>query len=205
MPLRYAYGKNNNNSNTVCNTDVVLRHDNVLRLCWIIFVLRHRQKCRKLECVTIFIVAVSVGLKTQRGAYTSSILTFSAWLAVRNNTILFLQRHLLFSIKTSDVFTFYIVWERGKAALNSIWPVRLKRISRNAIWIGFQTTYECSLKRICTNRSDLSKYDWISIGFAQKSDLGWQSERGFGVCNPMWRHIGISTRDESCLLAPLPS
>ncbi len=72
-----------------------------------------------------------------------------------------------------------------KATLNSIWPSRLKRISRNAIWIGFQTTYECSSKRICTNRIScssllfrLSKYDRISIGFAQKSDLGWQSERG---------------------------
>ncbi len=91
----------------------------------------------------------------------------------------------MFSAKTSDVFTFYVSWGREKATLNPIWPVTLKLISRNAIWIGFQTTYECSLKRICTNRIScsslpfrLSKYDWISIRFAQKSDLGGQSERG---------------------------
>ncbi len=90
--------------------------------------------------------------------------------------------------KTSDVFTFYVAWGREKARLNPIWPSRLNRISRNAIWIGFQTTYECSSKRICTNRIScsslpfrLSKYDRISIGLAQKSDLGWQSERGFSV------------------------
>ncbi len=92
----------------------------------------------------------------------------------------------MFSAKTSDVFTFYVAWGCEKAMLNPIWPVRLKRISRNAIWIGFQATYKCSSKRICTNRISCSslpfrlfKYDRISIGFAQKSDLGWQSERGF--------------------------
>ncbi len=94
----------------------------------------------------------------------------------------------MFSGKTSDVFTFYVAWGCEKATLNPIWLVRLKRISRNVIWIGFQTTYECSSKRICTNRISCSslpfrlfKYDRISIGFAQKSDLGWQSERGLGA------------------------
>ncbi len=111
------------------------------------------------------------------------------------------QRHKLvsakmfsmFSAKTSDVFTFYMAWGREKATLNPIWPVRLKRISRNVIWIGFQTTYECSSKRICTNRISCSslpfrlfKYDWISIGFAQKLDLGWQSERGLMLCHAFW-------------------
>ncbi len=98
----------------------------------------------------------------------------------------------MFSAKTSDVFTFYVAWGHEKATLNRIWPSRLKRISRNAIWIGFQTTYECSSKWICTNRIScsslpfrLSKYDRISIGFAQKSDLGWQSERGIKAF-PHW-------------------
>ncbi len=52
MPLRYAYAKNTSNSNTVCNTDVVLP----LRLrCSIIFrLVRQLQKCRKLECVALF-------------------------------------------------------------------------------------------------------------------------------------------------------
>ncbi len=68
--------------------------------------------------------------------------------------------------------------------------VRLKRISRIAILIGFQNTYECSSKWICTNRFmvscsslpfRLSKYDRISVGFAQKTDLGWHPERGFNL------------------------
>ncbi len=91
----------------------------------------------------------------------------------------------MFSTKTSAVFTFYMVWGREKAKLNPIWPVRLKRISRIAIWIVFQTTYECSSERICTNWIScclllfrLFKYDRISIGFAQKSDLSGPSERG---------------------------
>ncbi len=63
---------------------------------WIIFhLLRQRQKRRKLECATLFHVAFSVAFKTQRGAYTSCILTFLAWFAGRNNTSLFLQRRLL--------------------------------------------------------------------------------------------------------------
>ncbi len=35
--------------------------------------------------------------------------------------------------KTSDVFPFYVGWGREKTTLNPIWPVRLKRISRNVI------------------------------------------------------------------------
>ncbi len=41
---------------------------------------------------------------------------------------------------------FYVAWESdtGKKAMqkNPIWAVKLKQISRNVIWIGFQTTYE---------------------------------------------------------------
>ncbi len=133
-----------------------------------------------------FCFVLSATFKTQRVTYTSSILFFPAWLALRNDTSLFLQRcSACFLQKTSDVFTFYAAWGREKATLNPIWLVRLKRISRNAIWIGFQNTYECSSKRICTNRISCSslpfrlfKYDRISIGFAQKSYLGWQSEQG---------------------------
>ncbi len=91
-----------------------------------------------------------------------SILSFPAWLAVRNNTSLFLQRlSLCFIYKRLDIFTFYVAWKREKARLNPIWPVRLKRICRNAIWVGFQTTYR--------------------NGFAHKSYLGWQSERGYSA------------------------
>ncbi len=50
------------------------------------------QKHRKLECAVLFRAAVSATFKTQRGAYTSTILCFSAWLALRNDTSLFLQR-----------------------------------------------------------------------------------------------------------------
>ncbi len=58
MPLRcYAYAKNNSNSNTVCNTDVVL--PSWLR-CSIIFrLLRQWQKHRKLECAALFRAAIS--------------------------------------------------------------------------------------------------------------------------------------------------
>ncbi len=65
-----------------------------------------------------------------------------------------------------------VLWKRGhlgeKSMVNPIWPLRLKRISRIAIWIGFQTTYECSSKQIYTNQIScssllirLSKYDQI--------------------------------------------
>ncbi len=53
MPLRcYAYAKNNSNSNTVCNTDVVL--PSRLRCSVIFRLVRQRQKRRKLECVALF-------------------------------------------------------------------------------------------------------------------------------------------------------
>ncbi len=104
MPLHYAYAKNNSNSNTVCNKDVL-----PLRLrCSIIFCLvKQRQTCRKLEYAALFRAAVSAiflfyfffiyffvsaTFKTQRGACTSGILFFPAWLALRNDTSLFLQR-----------------------------------------------------------------------------------------------------------------
>ncbi len=94
----------------------------------------------------------------------------------------------MFSAKTSVIFTFYVAWGCKKAMLNPIWPVILKKICRNVILIGFQTPYECSSKQIWTNQIScsslpfrLSKYDRISIGFAQKSHLGWQSEQGFIV------------------------
>ncbi len=92
MPLRcYAYAKNNSNSNTVCNTDVLpsrLRCSNIFCL------VRQWQTCRKLEYVALFRAAVSAiflffvsaTFKTQRGACTSGILFFPAWLALRNNT-----------------------------------------------------------------------------------------------------------------------
>ncbi len=101
MPLPcYAYAKNNSNSNTICNTDVLPS-----RLCCIIIfrLVRQRQKCRKLcgfiPCCSLryfpfffFFFFLSATFKTQRGACTSGILFFPAWLALHNDTSLFLQR-----------------------------------------------------------------------------------------------------------------
>ncbi len=193
MPLRcYAYAKNNSNSNTVCNTDVVL--PSRLR-CSIIFrLVRQRQKCRKLcgfiPCCRLryfpFFFFLSPLLSKHKEVRVLAVYCFFPLdLHFARHKLVFAKMFSMFSAKTSDVFMFYVAWGREKATLNPIWSSRLKRISRNAIWIGFQTTYECSSKRICTNRIScsslpfrLSKYDRISIGFAQKSDLGWQPERG---------------------------
>ncbi len=96
---------------------------------------------------------VSATFRTQRGTYTSSILFFSAWLALCNNTSLFLLRcSACFLQRHLTSLRFICCEDMEKALLNQIWPVRLKRIYRNVIWIGFQTTYECSSKQICTNR-----------------------------------------------------
>ncbi len=95
------------------------------------------------------------------------VLYFVFWSSGRNavSLILFFQIDLLFAM-TQAGFCKYVqhvfcknIWRvyvlhgvrMWKATLNPIWPVRLKQISRNAIWIGFQTTYECSSKLICTN------------------------------------------------------
>ncbi len=57
MPLRcYAYAKNNSNSNTVCNTDVLPSR---LRCSVIFCLVRQRQICRKLEYAALFRAAVS--------------------------------------------------------------------------------------------------------------------------------------------------
>ncbi len=76
------------------------------------------------------------------------------------------------------MFSMFSAWGREKATLNPIWPSRLKLISRNAIWIGFKTTYECSSKRICTNQIScsslpfrLSKYDRILADSLNKALL----------------------------------
>ncbi len=140
MPLRcYANSKNNNNSNVSVALDYYYY---AFRL------MRQRQKRRKLECAALFCAAVSAGFKTQRGAYTSSILSFSAWLAVRNNTSLFLQRRSLCFLQKRLMF------------LHFTWHENVKKL-------GY----------IRSDRSDwngiISKYDQISIEFAQKSDLGW--------------------------------
>ncbi len=143
--------------------------------------------CCRLRYFPFFFVSAT--FKIQRGACISSILFFPRLTCTsQRHKLVSAKMFSMFSGKTSDVFTFYVAWGCEKATLNPIWPSRLKWISRNAIWIGFQTTYECSSKRICTNRIScsslpfrLSKYDRISIGFAQKSDLGWQSEQGLIV------------------------
>ncbi len=122
---------------------------------------------------TTLLFFVSATFKTQRGTHTSSKQFFSRLTCTsQRHKLVSAKKFSMFSGKTSDVFTSYVAWGHEKATLNPIWPVRLKRISRNLIWIGFQITYECSLKWICTNqilRSSLLfrlfKYDRISIGF----------------------------------------
>ncbi len=98
--------------------------------CIIFCLMRHRKKRRKLECATLFHAAISAGFKTHGGAYTSSILSFSAWLALRNNSSLFLQR-------LSACFL-----QKRLTCLHFTWCENVKRLSRNAIWIWFQSTYE---------------------------------------------------------------
>ncbi len=156
MPLRcYAYAKNNSNSNTVCNTDVLPSR---LR-CSIIFrLVRQWQTCRKLEYAALFRAAIS------------AIFLFFFWspltLLSKHKEVRVLAVYCFFPLDLhfattqacfckdvqhvfcKNVWRVYVAWGREKAMLNPIWPSRLKRISRNAIWIGFQTTYECSSKRI---------------------------------------------------------
>lgn len=74
-----------------------------------------------------------------------------------------LQQHL--------TFMFHVAWEHHvdigrKAMRNLIRAVKLKRISRNMIWKGFQTTFECRLKWIHNNfLFTLAKCVWIQIRF----------------------------------------
>ncbi len=104
MPLRcYAYAKNNSNSNTDCNTDVVL--PSRLR-CSIIFCLvRQRQKRRELEYAALFRAAVSAtflffffclhyfqNTNSKEVRILAVYCFFPAWLALHNDTSLFLQR-----------------------------------------------------------------------------------------------------------------
>ncbi len=55
----------------------------------------------------LFLFVVSTTFKTQRGAYTSSILIYSAWLAFRNDTSLFLQRCSACFLQ--NVWRFYVL------------------------------------------------------------------------------------------------
>ncbi len=96
MPLLcYAYAKNNSNSNTVCNTDVVL--PSRLRCCFIFRLVRQRQKRGKLECVALFSAAdlrylFFFCLHYFQNTKRCGISSYSAWLALRNDKSLFLQR-----------------------------------------------------------------------------------------------------------------
>lgn len=54
----------------------------------------------------------------------------------------------MFSTKKFDFFTFYVPWKCEKARLNLYWPVRLKRISRNVFWIGFQPHINVARNRL---------------------------------------------------------
>ncbi len=149
MPLRcYAYAKNNSNSNTDCNTDIVL--PSWLR-CSIIFrLVRQRQKtqeawiCCFIPCCRLrfFLFFLSPLLSKHKEVCILAVYCFFPLnLHFAMTQLVSAKMFSMFSAKTSDVFMFYVAWGREKATLNPIWPVRLKRISRNVIWIGFQTTY----------------------------------------------------------------
>ncbi len=141
---------------------------------------------------------VSATFKTQRGTHTSSKLFLSHLTCTsQRHKLVSAKMFSMFSGKTSDVFTSYVAWGHEKATLNPIWPVRLKRISRNAIWIGFQTTYECSSKRICTNQISCSslpfrlfKYDRISIGFGLTV---WMRLKTTAIILILWFIISVET------------
>ncbi len=120
----YAYAKNNN---TVSNTDVVLRHDNMLTSHWIIMImdLILRGSIRNAGSWNVRLYSVLPSLLVSTLNEVSILAVYclvSVWYTVRNNTSLFLQRHLLcFLQKTSDVFMFYLTRECEKAMLNPIW------------------------------------------------------------------------------------
>ncbi len=196
MSLRcYASAKNNNNSITVCNTAVVLRHENMLSSRWIIimdFVLWGNSRNAASWNVRLYSVLSSpLVSKLKEVRILAVYCLFPLDLQFQQHKLVSEKTFIMFSIQMSDIFMFYVAWKHEKSRLNPIWPVRLKRISRNAIWIGFQTTYECSSKRIFKNQISCSslpfrlyKYDRILIRFAQISDLGWQSKRGFRAQTP---------------------
>ncbi len=114
----YAYAKNNSNSNTFCNTDVALPS----QLC-----------C----CILYFVFFVSATFKTQRGAYTSSILFYSAWLALRNNTSLFLQR-------CSACFL-----QKRLTYLRFAWREAVKNYTKSDLTVQTKSDFQkCDLNRI---------------------------------------------------------
>ncbi len=117
-----------------------LRYDNMLQSRWILFhLMRQRQKPINLECASLFRDVVSIGFKTQRVAYNSSIMYFSPWLALNNNTSLFLQRRSV-CFHQNPLMFLCLTWRENvkKYKLNPIWLVRLQWIFRNAIRIGFK-------------------------------------------------------------------
>lgn len=102
-------------------------------------------------------IILYAGLRIQKGVQsrpTSSILLFSAQPALHNNNFVSAMTFSMFPTAMSDMFSFFVAQNPFKA-------VRLKHISRNVIWIWFQTPEECSLvlvfhviicrsKKICT-------------------------------------------------------
>ncbi len=172
------------------NANVVLQHDNMLPSRWIIifimdFVLWGSGRNAGSWNVRLYSVLPSpLVSKLKEMCILAVYCLFPLALQFATTQACFCKDIVFYK----NVFTFYVAWKREKVRPNPIWLFRQKRICRNAIWIGFQTTYKCSLKRICKNRISCSssKYDRISIGFAQKSDLGWQSERGYRLTLTEW-------------------
>ncbi len=131
----YGYANKNNNSNSVSNTDVVLQHDNMLPSHWIVLhFMRQRQKRRKLECVALFHAVVC---RSAVYCHFPLDLHFATTQPCFCKDILhvFYKQHLMclrFTCREKVTLA-------QKTAQNLIWAVRLKQISRNVIWIGFQT------------------------------------------------------------------
>lgn len=92
-------------------------------------------------------IILYAGLRIQKGVQsrqTSSILLFSAQPALHNNNFVSAMIFSMFPTAMSDMFRFFVAQNPFKA-------VRLKHISRNVIWIWFQTPEECSLVLVFHN------------------------------------------------------
>ncbi len=121
---------------------------------------------------------VSATFKTQRGTHTSSKQFLSHLTCTsQRHKLVSAKMFSMFSGKTSDVFTSYVAWGHEKATLNPIWPVRLKRISRNAV--------SCSSLPF-----RLFKYDRISIGFGLTV---WMRLKTTAIILILWFIISVET------------
>ncbi len=159
------------NSNPVCNTDLALHCDNILLSHWIICILRGSS--RNVGSWNVQIYSMLIILRWSQNS--------KRWVGQQYIVIFHLtctsQQHSLVSAKTLSMFsTNHIMWceevTNKKATLNLVWMVRLERISRKVIWIGFHITFCGSLKRMkCFSLSNLLNMIGFQSDVYKKSDL----------------------------------